>query len=248
MITPDHTIRTKNWPLIAAGARRRQARRFQATPRATRSRNSSRATAPISQRNNARCNGGQDACSIPLPRVMLVPGLGLFGLGRTQEGRARSPPISPRAAVEAITDAEAIGTFQPIGEADMFDCEYWSLEQAKLGTAQENCRSPARSRSITGAAGAIGAATAQGVRARPAPRWRCSISTLQRGGGAGQGDRRRGARDRLRRDRRGIRARGVRRRWWKRSAASTSWSRTPARPGRAASARSTKRRCARASS
>ena len=42
----------------------------------------------------------------------------------------------------------------------MFDVEYWSLEQAKLGQASR-CRSRARSPSITGAGGAIGAATAK---------------------------------------------------------------------------------------
>jgi NAD(P)-dependent dehydrogenase (short-subunit alcohol dehydrogenase family) len=36
-----------------------------------------------------------------------------------------------------ISDAEAIGRFQTISEADMFDCEYWPAEQAKLGSAKE---------------------------------------------------------------------------------------------------------------
>ena len=36
-----------------------------------------------------------------------------------------------------MTDAEAVGRFAPIGEADLFDIEYWSLEQAKLGSGVE---------------------------------------------------------------------------------------------------------------
>jgi NAD(P)-dependent dehydrogenase (short-subunit alcohol dehydrogenase family) len=63
-------------------------------------------------------------------------------------------------AVAAITDAEAIGTFESISEADMFDCEYWSLEQAKLGKEPEKLLA-GQIAVITGAAGAIGAATAQ---------------------------------------------------------------------------------------
>ena len=46
--------------------------------------------------------------------------------------------------VEGISDAEAIGRFESISEADMFDCEYWPLEQAKLARARSR-RSPVRS-------------------------------------------------------------------------------------------------------
>ena len=66
----------------------------------------------------------------------------------------------PEAAVDAITAAEAIGNFSPIGEEDMFDCEYWSLEQAKLGSAKE-LPLAGQIAVITGAAGAIGLATAR---------------------------------------------------------------------------------------
>jgi NAD(P)-dependent dehydrogenase (short-subunit alcohol dehydrogenase family) len=91
--------------------------------------------------------------------VILAPGLGLFGLGRSKKD-ARIAADLAEAAVEAITDAEAIGRYTPISEADMFDCEYWSLEQAKLGAAVEK---PLAGQicAITGAAGAIGAATAK---------------------------------------------------------------------------------------
>jgi NAD(P)-dependent dehydrogenase (short-subunit alcohol dehydrogenase family) len=47
------------------------------------------------------------------------------------------PADLAEAAVATITDAEAIGRFESIAEADMFDVEYWSLEQAKLGSAKE---------------------------------------------------------------------------------------------------------------
>ena len=72
----------------------------------------------------------------------------------------RSPPISPRLRSSTITDAEAIGRFELISEADMFDCEYWSLEQAKLGSAKE-LPLAGQIAAITGAGGGIGAATAK---------------------------------------------------------------------------------------
>ncbi len=64
------------------------------------------------------------------------------------------------AAIEGITDAEAIGRFTSISEAAMFDCEYWPLELAKLG-ARKALPLAGQVAAITGAAGAIGAATAK---------------------------------------------------------------------------------------
>jgi len=52
------------------------------------------------------------------------------------------------------------GRFQSISEAEMFDCEYWPLEQAKLGTRKEPPLA-GQIAAVTGAAGAIGAATAK---------------------------------------------------------------------------------------
>src|SRR5690242_14486529 len=95
----------------------------------------------------------------PLPRIVLVPGLGLYGLGRTAKD-ARIAADLAEAALATITDAEAIGRFQPITEADMFDTEYWPIEQAKLGKEPEKPLA-GQVAVVTGAAGAIGAATAK---------------------------------------------------------------------------------------
>ena len=62
---------------------------------------------------------------------MLVQGLGLFGLGRTKRDAAIAADIAEE-WIAVAGDADRIGRFQSISEADMFDCEYWSLEQAKL--------------------------------------------------------------------------------------------------------------------
>ena len=157
VITPDHTIRTKNWPMIApapdaerlAGFRDRA--RKAATDFAERYRS-------YFERNNERV-GNTRTMLDPAPRVMMVPGLGLFGLGRTRKD-ARVAADLAEVAVEAITEAEAIGRFSPIGEADMFDVEYWSLEQAKLGGTKQ-LPLAGQIAVITGAAGAIGFATAK---------------------------------------------------------------------------------------
>ncbi|MFN3400325.1 MAG: SDR family oxidoreductase, partial [Ferrovibrio sp.] len=70
-------------------------------------------------------------------------------------------------AVSIITQAEAIGRFTSIKERDIFDVEYWSLEQAKLGKGGEKPLSR-QVVVVTGGAGAIGAATAKAMAAEGA--------------------------------------------------------------------------------
>jgi rhamnose utilization protein RhaD (predicted bifunctional aldolase and dehydrogenase)/NAD(P)-dependent dehydrogenase (short-subunit alcohol dehydrogenase family) len=157
VVTPDHTIRTKNWPLIVPAPEEGKAHDFK--------RSAQKAVAAFIEsykayfaRNNARV-GAIKRMLDPLPRVVLVPGLGLFGLGRTKK-EARIAADLSEAAIETITDAEAIGRFESISEADMFDMEYWSLEQTKLGQMTEKPLA-GQVAVITGAAGTIGAATAK---------------------------------------------------------------------------------------
>jgi rhamnose utilization protein RhaD (predicted bifunctional aldolase and dehydrogenase)/NAD(P)-dependent dehydrogenase (short-subunit alcohol dehydrogenase family) len=157
VVTPDHTIRTKNWPLVTAAPERDRMDDFKGAART--------AVAAFVQRyedyfarQNARVGGIKRPLD-PLPRVALVPGLGLFGLGRSKKDAAIAADLA-QCAIDAITDAEAIGRFESISEDDMFDMEYWSLEQAKLGKATEKPLA-GEIAVITGAAGAIGAATAK---------------------------------------------------------------------------------------
>jgi rhamnose utilization protein RhaD (predicted bifunctional aldolase and dehydrogenase)/NAD(P)-dependent dehydrogenase (short-subunit alcohol dehydrogenase family) len=157
VVTPDHTIRTKNWPLVLAAPEQGKAAEFAYGTRAAVAAFIAHYRAYFA-RNNARC-GGTKTMLDPLPRVVLVPGLGVFGLGRSRKDAAIAADLA-EAAVSTITDAEAVGRFESISEGDMFDCEYWSLEQAKLGSAKEP---PLAGQivAITGAAGAIGTATAK---------------------------------------------------------------------------------------
>jgi rhamnose utilization protein RhaD (predicted bifunctional aldolase and dehydrogenase)/NAD(P)-dependent dehydrogenase (short-subunit alcohol dehydrogenase family) len=157
LITPDHTIRTKNWPLVVTAPENGKADEFKLAARAA-------VKAFIAHyqdyfaRQNARVGGAKKPLD-PLPRVVLVPGLGLFGLGRSKKD-ARIAADLAECTVETITDAEAIGRFESISEAEMFDMEYWSLEQAKLGAAKE-LPLAGQIAVVTGAAGTIGAATAK---------------------------------------------------------------------------------------
>ncbi|HEX7968640.1 MAG TPA: SDR family oxidoreductase, partial [Stellaceae bacterium] len=108
-------------------------------------------------RHNARQAAPKTALD-PLPRVVLVPGVGLFGLGASKKDAAIAADIALN-TVAVVTDAEAIGRYDCVAEADMFDVEYWSLEQAKLGKSAE--KPLARQVAVvTGGGSGIGAATA----------------------------------------------------------------------------------------
>jgi rhamnose utilization protein RhaD (predicted bifunctional aldolase and dehydrogenase)/NAD(P)-dependent dehydrogenase (short-subunit alcohol dehydrogenase family) len=95
----------------------------------------------------------------PMPRLSLVPGLGMFGHGRTLKDAKIASDVG-EAWIEAVRGAEAIGDFRPLAKSDLFELEYWSLEQAKLAG---NKPKPLTGQVmlVTGGAGAIGAATAK---------------------------------------------------------------------------------------
>ena len=157
VVTPDHNIRIKNRPLVVAAPEDGALADFGASVRAAVASYADRYRDYFT-RNNARV-GGIKTMLDPMPRVVLVPGLGLFGLGRSKKDAKIAADLA-EAAVATITDAEAVGRFDPLPESDLFDVEYWSLEQAKLGSAREPPLA-GQVAVITGAAGAIGFATAR---------------------------------------------------------------------------------------
>lgn len=116
-------------------------------------------------RHNARVGGIKTALD-PLPRVLAIPGFGIVGVGKTAVEARVSSDVA-EAWIDAVLDAESVGRFESITEADHFDMEYWSLEQAKLGKGAE--KPLARQVvAVTGGGGAIGAAIARAFAAEGA--------------------------------------------------------------------------------
>jgi rhamnose utilization protein RhaD (predicted bifunctional aldolase and dehydrogenase)/NAD(P)-dependent dehydrogenase (short-subunit alcohol dehydrogenase family) len=161
VVTPDHTIRTKNWPLVLPPPEAGKLNDFACATREA-------AEAFVEryhhyfERHNERVGGIKRELD-PLPRVVLVHDLGFFGFGRSKQDAVIAADIA-KAWMEGVMGAEATGRFESISEADMFDCEYWPLEQAKLGKRQHLERQlPLEGQivAVTGAGGAIGAATAK---------------------------------------------------------------------------------------
>lgn len=167
--TPDHVIRTKAAPLVLpadadSGAMDRAlADYIDAYQR-------------YFSRQNERVGGGRRPLD-PLPRLVAMPGLGLIGLGASAAAAAITADIGEAWAATLLA-AEAIGRFEPVGENDTFDMEYWSLEQAKLG-GQTRRPLAAQVVVVTGGGGGIGAATAAAFAAQGA-----ELAVLDRDGAA----------------------------------------------------------------
>jgi rhamnose utilization protein RhaD (predicted bifunctional aldolase and dehydrogenase)/NAD(P)-dependent dehydrogenase (short-subunit alcohol dehydrogenase family) len=95
----------------------------------------------------------------PMPRLTLVQGLGLFGHGRTLRDAHIAADVG-ELCLETAREAESVGRFEPVSRPDLFDLEYWSLEQAKLAGVKSKPFT-GQVALVTGGAGAIGAATAK---------------------------------------------------------------------------------------
>jgi rhamnose utilization protein RhaD (predicted bifunctional aldolase and dehydrogenase)/NAD(P)-dependent dehydrogenase (short-subunit alcohol dehydrogenase family) len=94
----------------------------------------------------------------PWPRVVLLPGFGVCALGATAAEADIALDLYEH-TIDVMTNASEIGAYEPVGRSDLFDLEYWSLEQAKLKPAVQLPLSKCIAL-VTGAASGIGRATA----------------------------------------------------------------------------------------
>lgn len=150
--TPDHSIRVKRFGMVTPPPAAGELDAFAVGVKKA----AAQWTADYKdyfKRNNARAGGGFIMLD-PAPRMLYVPGVGLFGVGKTAKEASAAADIA-EATVDVITKAEGTGRFTALPEEDLFDIEYWSLEQAKLAKAVEKplTRQVAV---ITGAAGGLG--------------------------------------------------------------------------------------------
>jgi rhamnose utilization protein RhaD (predicted bifunctional aldolase and dehydrogenase)/NAD(P)-dependent dehydrogenase (short-subunit alcohol dehydrogenase family) len=90
----------------------------------------------------------------PYPRVFLVAGLGLVALGQNRKAARIAADISERNVLCKLQGG-VLGEYAPLSESHIFDVEYWSLQQRKLG-GLSSLPLQGRAAVITGGGGAIG--------------------------------------------------------------------------------------------
>ncbi len=94
----------------------------------------------------------------PIPRVILLPGVGLITSGRSKAASRVSRDLAHRAMAVADLLVRASGAYEPLGAQDAHNVQYWPLERYKL-TLQPPEREFSRQVAfITGGAGGIGSA------------------------------------------------------------------------------------------
>jgi rhamnose utilization protein RhaD (predicted bifunctional aldolase and dehydrogenase)/NAD(P)-dependent dehydrogenase (short-subunit alcohol dehydrogenase family) len=134
--TPDHVIRTKRVPLVGRDVN---------------------GYAQAYRDYFAAHAHGTLAMLDPAPRVILDAELGLCTVGRTGKDAAIAADIY-RHTVEIILRATALDKWQALPASDIFDVEYWDLEQAKLRLTGKPPVFTGEVVLVTGAASGIGKA------------------------------------------------------------------------------------------
>jgi rhamnose utilization protein RhaD (predicted bifunctional aldolase and dehydrogenase)/NAD(P)-dependent dehydrogenase (short-subunit alcohol dehydrogenase family) len=137
--TPDHVIRTKPLPMLGFDV--------QAYARGYREYFERHATLAKEKKTMLDL----------APRMVLDPTLGFAAAGRTARDAGIIEELYDH-TIDVILRAEALGGWQAVGERDIFDIEYWDLEQAKLRKAGAPPPFAGEVVLVTGAASGIGKA------------------------------------------------------------------------------------------
>ena len=147
--TPDHVIRTKRTPMLGMDIGRYvvEYKRYFGEH------------APKAKERKTMLD--------PAPRVVLDPGFGLAAAGRTAKDAAIVDEIYDH-TIDVILRAEALGGFRALPAKDIFDVEYWDLEQAKLKKGGKPPVFSGEVALVTGAASGIGKAAVAAFLARGA--------------------------------------------------------------------------------
>ena len=103
----------------------------------------------------------------PAPRIVLDPELGMLAAGRGVKDAHIAGEIY-RHTMDIIDRASLLSRYEPVSERDLFDVEYWDLEQAKLRKTGALPEFAGEVALITGAASGIGKACVEALLSRGA--------------------------------------------------------------------------------
>ncbi|HJP77304.1 MAG TPA: bifunctional aldolase/short-chain dehydrogenase [Pseudonocardiaceae bacterium] len=144
--TPDHVIRTKRLPLLGTDV----------------------AGYVAEYRAYFARHGNPELTMLdPAPRILLDPSFGMVTVGRRAADADAVADIYQH-TIDIIERAELLGGYRSLSAADLFEVEYWELEQAKLRRGGSGGEFTGEVALVTGAASGIGRACAEALRARGA--------------------------------------------------------------------------------
>lgn len=153
--TPDHLLYTKPWPFVLDRAAARDERTILAELPKALERYRTRYVEYFTKHKTPGVTMGD-----PNPRIILIPGVGLFTTGKTRRETVIARDLYLH-TMEVIQAAEALGGYRPLPPRDLCDFEYWPMENYKLTLAPPEKSLSRRIALITGAAGGIGRAIAE---------------------------------------------------------------------------------------
>ncbi len=147
--TPDHVIRTKRAPMIGTDVAE-----FERSYREYFARHASGAREPKTMLDAA-------------PRTVLDPRFGLGSVGRTPRDAQIVEELYEH-TIDVILRADALERYEALPAQDIFDVEYWDLEQAKLRKSGTPPALTGEVAWVTGAASGIGKAAVVSLLSRGA--------------------------------------------------------------------------------
>ena len=149
--TPDHVIRVKPFPLIITPKKNSSIENFKKT--AERAFHNYRKKYISYFKVNSKKVKGKKVMLDTSPRVVLIQNVGMFSVGKDLSAAKIAGDLTETNA-KVISSVEETSVYKFIPEKDLFDIEYWSLEQAKIKKKKKLLEGNVVV--ITGATGTIG--------------------------------------------------------------------------------------------
>jgi rhamnose utilization protein RhaD (predicted bifunctional aldolase and dehydrogenase)/NAD(P)-dependent dehydrogenase (short-subunit alcohol dehydrogenase family) len=150
-VTPDHSIRAKRVPMIWDGPAEDVVKQYVADYRSY-----------FEENKQAGMT-----CLEPAPRWIIWPGKGIVSVGASCREAKIIGDIAEHTA-RVVQQAEALGGWKALSPKEVFDVEYWELEQAKLKKKKETPALQCKIALVTGAASGIGLACTRELHANGA--------------------------------------------------------------------------------
>lgn len=144
-ITPDHIIRTKQVPLVATSI------------------DLDKLLTDYEKKYQGYFNRSCEVRKVKrtmldtFPRVVIVPGVGIYSLGATEKDAKIARDIYNQTA-SVLLDSTHMSSYECLPDEDLFDMEYWILEQNKLKLGPKRSPLSGKVAVVTGASSGIGAA------------------------------------------------------------------------------------------